>query len=198
VAGEARRNVKRSKRRNEVTPNAGFTWKASGRRSSIRMRRLSRPSTACADSRSDPCVTHNARVATHCPLLAPSARRLSAIPCPLPQYRFQLSHSCGMRDVRQSDTSQPAGLTTRCSAAALDRSLVFSLTFGIVWLGRITDRYISFERAFLLAWVAQTVLFTICAHRTPSKWLLGLAVQGQVSGTRAILGTPPSRSFPPP
>jgi uncharacterized RDD family membrane protein YckC len=79
--------------------------------------------------------------------------------------------------VSTSNHSQPAGLTARCSAAAVDVSLVLALTFGVVGLGRISNHYIPFELMFLLAWVPQTVLLTICGHRTPGKWLLGLAVQ---------------------
>ena len=66
-------------------------------------------------------------------------------------------------------------------------SLVFALTFGIVWLGWISDRYISFELTFLLAWVAQSVLLTIWTHRTLGKWLLGLAVQRGQGGPPGVL-----------
>jgi uncharacterized RDD family membrane protein YckC len=70
-------------------------------------------------------------------------------------------------------------------------SLVFALTLGIVWLGRISDRYISFELTFLLAWVAQAVLLTIWAHRTPGKWLLGLVVQRARGGPPGALRVAP-------
>ena len=86
-----------------------------------------------------------------------------------------------------SDASKPAGLATRCSAAAVDVSQVFALTFVIVWLGRVSDHYISFELTFLLVWVAQSVFLTIWAARTPGKWLLGLAVQRVSGGSPGVL-----------
>lgn len=86
--------------------------------------------------------------------------------------------------------SKPAGLISRCSAAAMDAAIVSAFALAIVRLGRINDRYVPFEITFLVVWVAQAVLLTAYTRGTAGKRALGLAVRrcnGQPIGALRVL-----------